>query len=314
MDIDIRETMHIKDKEKNRLENIVKDLQQKLEARKVNNKSREAVEVNVDIIEVLEEEIITMVPTTKPPLQISKARPIKHVLSAKKVSICSHRQEIILEDIPEFEFKCHKCGKGFRHKGDLSEHMTCHTRRFCDCAFPCTPIIELKGPNIQSCSHCDEVFNTTMMLGDHLDRIHMDLDNLQHEGKGEEHIETEPPVTTGKHNCDICKNELSNRSDLFKHMNEHITPVHPLVAPPEAPQVTEEVEEASQDQQQTDEEDSNPPGAWQKAGVRFECPICGLTRNTQSQMQKHMQIHDEEEEDDKHVKNAPTKQQAGTSL
>ena len=41
---------------------MVKELQQKLEARKVNNKSREAVEVNVDIIQVLEEEIITEVP------------------------------------------------------------------------------------------------------------------------------------------------------------------------------------------------------------------------------------------------------------
>ena len=108
----------------------------------MNNKSRGAVDVNVGIIEVLEEEVITNVPTTKPPLKIGKARPQKQVPSAKNVSLCSHRQELILEDIPDFEFKCHKCGKGFRHKGDLSEHMTCHTRRFCDCAFPCTPIMD----------------------------------------------------------------------------------------------------------------------------------------------------------------------------
>ena len=47
---------------------MVKELEHKLEARKVNNKSRDAVDVNVDIIEVLEEEIITEVPDTKPPL------------------------------------------------------------------------------------------------------------------------------------------------------------------------------------------------------------------------------------------------------
>ena len=43
-----------------------------------------------------------------------------------------------------------------------------------------------------------------MMLGDHLDRIHMDLGNKQREGNAEEHIETEALVITGKHNCDIC--------------------------------------------------------------------------------------------------------------
>ena len=111
MDIDISETMQIKDKEINRLENVVKELQQKLEARKVNNKSRDAVDVNVDIIEVLEEEIITEVPETKPPLKIGKARPKKQAPSVKNVSICSHRQDLIIEDIPEFEFKCKKCGK-----------------------------------------------------------------------------------------------------------------------------------------------------------------------------------------------------------
>ena len=148
MDIDMNETMQIKDNEINCLENMVKELQHKLEARKANNKSRDAVDVNVDIIEVLEEEIISEVPETKPPLKIGKARPKKQVPSVKNVSVCSHRQELILEDIPEFEFKCYKCGKGFRHKGDLSKHMTCHIRRFCDCAFPCTPINGLKGPEI----------------------------------------------------------------------------------------------------------------------------------------------------------------------
>ena len=69
--------------------------------------------------------------------------------------------------------------------------MTCHTRRFCDCTYPCTPINGLKGPEIQSCSHCDEVFNTTMMLGDHLDMIHMDLENIQCEGDIDEHIDKE---------------------------------------------------------------------------------------------------------------------------
>ena len=60
--------------------------------------------------------------------------------SAKTVSICSHRQELILEDIPEFEHICEKCGKGFREEANLVEHMSCHTKRFCECTYPCIPI------------------------------------------------------------------------------------------------------------------------------------------------------------------------------
>ena len=46
-----------------------------------------------------------------------------------------------------------------------------------------------------------------------------------------------------------------------------------------------------------DLESNNSPGAWQRVGARFQCPICGLTRNTKSQIQKHMGVHDEDEED-----------------
>ena len=90
-------------------------------------------------MEVLEEEITPKVvnPATEPPLKIGKARPTKQIPSEKNVSICSHRQDLTLEDIPDFEFKCQKCGKGFRHEVDLSYHMTCHNKRFCDCTNPC---------------------------------------------------------------------------------------------------------------------------------------------------------------------------------
>ena len=46
-----------------------------------------------------------------------------------------------------------------------------------------------------------------------------------------------------------------------------------------------------------DLESYKPPGDWQRVGARFQCPICGLTRNTKSQIQKHMEVHDEDEED-----------------
>ena len=100
MDIDISETLQIKDKETNRLENAaVKELLEILEARKMSNKSRNALDVNVDIMEVLWEEIIPQVinPATKPPLKIDKARSNKEVPFTKKVSLCSQRQQSFLK-------------------------------------------------------------------------------------------------------------------------------------------------------------------------------------------------------------------------
>ena len=79
--------------------------------------------------------------------------------------------------------------------------------------------------------------------------------------------------------CESCGKEYQNRSELFKHMNEHIE---------------ERADEVSQDHQHQVEDTL---GAWERVGSRYECPICGYTRNTKSQIQKHMDTHDEEEED-----------------
>ena len=55
--------------------------------------------------------------------------------------------------IEKFEFKCIRCGKGFRHKENLSNHMTCHTRTAnlalndCRCVYPCIPVQDpVAGP------------------------------------------------------------------------------------------------------------------------------------------------------------------------
>ena len=57
-----------------------------------------------------------------------------------------------------------------------------------------------------------------------------------------------------------------------------MTPGHPAV------QVTEEIEQVTQDQQQPNEESINPLGEWYMVRARFLCPICGLTRNTENQI------------------------------
>ena len=65
-------------------------------------------------------------------------------------------------------------------------------------------------------------------------------------------------------------------------MNEHITGV---------------ADKTPENHQHPEEESNILPGKWERVVSRFECPICGYTRNTKSQIEKHMNTHDEEEED-----------------
>ena len=124
-----------KDEEISELRSITKQLQEKQLTRQANDKSRGAVEAIAEVIEIIEEEIISSVPKPliKTMPKIGNARLNKQVPTSGKISICSHRQELVLEDIPEFELNCHKCGKGFRHEANLLEHMKCPANRFCDC-------------------------------------------------------------------------------------------------------------------------------------------------------------------------------------
>ena len=141
MEIDQNLEMQKKVEEINGLKTRIKELEEQLRTREANNKSREAVEVVTDTIEVIEEDVINLVtkPPTKTAPKIGKARPTPQIPSPKNVSICAHRDELVIEDIPDFEFKCNKCGKGFRHKENLNEHMICHSKT-CGCVYPCVPI------------------------------------------------------------------------------------------------------------------------------------------------------------------------------
>ena len=112
--------MQKKDEEILALQSMVKELQEKLVTRGANDVSRKALEPVIDVIEVLEEEVVIktpkMVTLTAP--KIGKARLQPQIPSSQTFSSCAHRQELVIEDIPEFEFNCEKCGKGFSHKAN----------------------------------------------------------------------------------------------------------------------------------------------------------------------------------------------------
>ena len=126
---------NLKDEEILRLNNIILQLQNGLLCKERKSEKRhEVLDPVINLIKVVEVEEIqpNQGPPNEPTQKIGKNRQNPKYPSEKTTSICSHRQNLILEDIPEFGHTCNKCGKGFREKANLLEHMTCHTKRFCE--------------------------------------------------------------------------------------------------------------------------------------------------------------------------------------
>ena len=58
------------------------------------------------------------------PIGKSRVNPVKP--SDNSVSICSHRDVIIIEEMPRYQFVCDRCGKGFTHNENLLRHKMEH--------------------------------------------------------------------------------------------------------------------------------------------------------------------------------------------
>ena len=48
--------------------------------------------------------------------RIGRAKPNPIRPSENTVAICKHQEEIVVEDMPQYQFVCERCGKGFTHK------------------------------------------------------------------------------------------------------------------------------------------------------------------------------------------------------
>ena len=188
-----------------------------------------------------------------------------------------------VDEISSRSFKCENCGIGVGQKGKLLGHR-CQKEAIKE-PYKWQFHVDKQQPSqdeiyeIHSCNKCKQVFKTKPDLEEHVDVVHMDTDI-------KDSLKSDGPSSSGLHDmkfiCENCEKEFSNRCELFKHMNEHIT---------------EKADIVTQEHQRPDEESNSTSGAWERAGSRFECPICGYTRNTKSQIEKHMHTHDEEEEE-----------------
>ena len=82
---------------------------------------------NVDIIKVMEVGEIKELtrPEIKPLPNIGKKRIQPQVPSVETMAMCSHA-EVIIPEIPIYQFSCEQCGKGFTHKNNLLMHKNNH--------------------------------------------------------------------------------------------------------------------------------------------------------------------------------------------
>ena len=214
-----------KDDEILRLKGIITQLQYGLlrkEAKPVRHP--QVLDPVINVITVLEEKEIqsNQRPQNKPPHKIGKNRQNPQAPSKQTVSICSHRQEITIEDIPEFEYLCDKCGKGFREKANLVEHMTCHTWRFCECTYPCIPIKAPIGTGPETSEVTPEIKNSDPIHSqDDQDCQKCDDSEKQSTVRANlnNHIKNDPFVFAY---CTECEIGFSHKSNLSSHKRSHI--------------------------------------------------------------------------------------------
>ena len=84
---------------------------------------------------------------------------------------------------------------------------------------------------VHSCDKCNQVFKTKTQLGHHKDVMHMDIEiteSLKSDDTSSPTANTSNISVTQrphliKFDCENCMKQFSNRTQLFKHMNEHIT-------------------------------------------------------------------------------------------
>ena len=101
-----------------------------------------------------------------------------------------------------------------------------------------------------------------------------------------------------QYNCRTCRKSFSLRSSLFKHLNEHITNSE-FKEKTESKENPDDISEL-QSPEEKEEKKNYSNEAWHNSGrrgSRFQCPYCRYTRNTKSQLEKHMKEHEDEVDD-----------------
>ena len=237
MDIDIRDTLQKKDIEINCLQNLVKELQQKLNTAylKPNSPTRKGPHpVEADIItKIAEEKAAVKNPearsTNKKALTIGKQRPFKYQFkllpSEDTVSLCSHRDTVKVKYVPECPYTCELCDKGFTHKGNLNKHMNDHKGLSNEVMTPQdydeirdnlmsnnAPINKpLQNSEVHSCEKCDSIFINKPALQEHNKIYHTEISQTKSNVQSCSHCEE-------GFNTSKCSYQTGNRDELVKHI------------------------------------------------------------------------------------------------
>ena len=204
-----------KDNEITCLQNLVKELQEKLETvyLKPNISTRKGPHpVEADIItKIAEEKAAVKNPearsTNKKALPIGKQRPFEYQFkllpSEDTVSLCSHRDTVKVKYVPEFPYTCELCDKGFTHRGNLNKHMNDHKGLSNEVMTP-QDYDEIrdklmsnnapknkpqKFPEVHSCEKCDNIFTNKPALQEHNNIYHKEISQTKSKVQSCSHCE-----------------------------------------------------------------------------------------------------------------------------
>ena len=122
-------------------------------------------------------------------------------------------------------------------------------------------------------------------------RANKEMDDLEEFIK-----EHEKGVSRTKKNLQIT---IQEKDDYIRHLTQKLkNKEDPSSVTPES-EIEEQEEGRDVGETEAETIEANP---WQvKQGTTFICPICNFTRRTESQIRKHMKVHDENGEDGQHL-------------
>ena len=332
MDIDSHSTEVNKDKEIADLKALVEELNKQLQLEKVSRENKDSppeIYAKVKIREAFEMKGVKDDANPTPKHQktlpfIGKSRAKPRNPSNNSISSCKHRdmEEIVVEQMPQYQYRCDQCGKGFTHKNKLLQHKEEHIAPTDSMGKPKKTApnqskeihqdndkvykhkklkFQFNFSDIYSCDQCEKVFDSKNKQKEH---------EVEHRTAQEEVNVPEEQASfacTCRYPCVpivVSKNGRSNRSVHIPQVlgDSGEDPRQIAGGQQDIRQVAggqQETWPEAGGQQENSQVAGGPQEAWQVAGGpgRFKCNICGKTRNTRSKMERHMSDHEEDLED-----------------
>ena len=160
----------------------------------------------------------------------------------------------------------------FREKANLLEHMTCHTKRYCDCTYPC---VAISTPP-------EEIRGLTLTAEPETNQIQYDQETHKCDDSEEQSKKVQNDNFVFSYECNICDKGFTQKNNLSIHKRSHS-----LINSTKTSATCIKCKKSFQNQQQLVYH-TNKEHVTQ---LTFPCLSCENSFETKEAQQKHTKIH-----------------------